>query len=248
MNTNGASRGVSAPLPFRPISTFHRRPTNLSEQAAAKGGTTTGEINLEYGLDIVLNCEVSQRDPAGCTVPYRLLVPTLWYEDGSVDIPGGQRKESWLQRFGSRRSKKGLAERQGAGEWGGGHSDSESDFGNERQGTGKFEAQERLQSESPSIQKLPHGAAFIGVNGNGDVRRPVGVPPGWGSPTMGDREEPARQRLGSKFDANGNSNFFGTNTQIHGGGGGGGKIGGGYGGIEAYKDKEKGWRRLFSRE
>lgn len=41
-----------------------------------------GEINLEGGLDICLNMEISQHDPAGTTVPYRLLVPRLWYEEG----------------------------------------------------------------------------------------------------------------------------------------------------------------------
>lgn len=77
----------------RPIGNFQRRPTNLSEKAAKKGGGVgvNGEgdaindhINLEGGLDIVLNCEVNQRDPAGITTPYRLLVPALWY-DGTSD-------------------------------------------------------------------------------------------------------------------------------------------------------------------
>ncbi|KAL9616575.1 MAG: hypothetical protein Q9160_008578 [Pyrenula sp. 1 TL-2023] len=77
----------------RPIGNFQRRPTNLSEKAAKKGGGVgvNGEgdvindhINLTGGLDIVLNCEVNQRDPAGITTPYRLLVPALWY-DGTSD-------------------------------------------------------------------------------------------------------------------------------------------------------------------
>ena len=80
--------------PIRP-GNFQRRPTNLSETAARKGdpvnefhdGITNminDHINLEGGLDIVLNCEVNQKDPAGITVPYRLLVPALWY-DGTSD-------------------------------------------------------------------------------------------------------------------------------------------------------------------
>lgn len=77
----------------RPIGNFQRRPTNFSEKAAKKGGGVgvNGEgkiindhINLEGGLDIVLNCEVNQKDPAGITTPYRLLVPALWY-DGTSD-------------------------------------------------------------------------------------------------------------------------------------------------------------------
>ncbi|MCJ1311100.1 hypothetical protein MMC25_004770 [Agyrium rufum] len=83
--SNSTNRTVSAPLPIRPVHAFHRRPTNLSEKAAAKGGAEedmgVGSINLEHGLDIKLNCEVDQRDPAGVTVPYRLLVPALWYTD-----------------------------------------------------------------------------------------------------------------------------------------------------------------------
>ena len=39
------------------------------------------DINLEGGLDICLNMEVNQKDPAGITMPYRLLVPALWYEE-----------------------------------------------------------------------------------------------------------------------------------------------------------------------
>jgi hypothetical protein len=76
----------------RPINHFHRRPTDLSEKealkASAKGGPNGeqfGHINLESGLDICLNMEVDQKDPAGITKPYRLLVPALWYE-GDADI------------------------------------------------------------------------------------------------------------------------------------------------------------------
>ncbi|KAI4730992.1 hypothetical protein E4T49_01144 [Aureobasidium sp. EXF-10728] len=76
----------------RPTNHFHRRPTDLSEKdaikASAKGGPEgeqSGHINLESGLDICLNMEVDQKDPAGVTRPYRLLVPALWYE-GDADI------------------------------------------------------------------------------------------------------------------------------------------------------------------
>ena len=60
-------------------SLFHRMPTGLSQKQIKKGGRL--EINLEGGLDICLNMEVSSKDPAGITVPYRLLVPALWYEE-----------------------------------------------------------------------------------------------------------------------------------------------------------------------
>lgn len=59
---------------------FHRTPTGMSEKQRRLAGPEH-EINLEGGLDICLNVEVSQKDPAGITVPYRLLVPALWHED-----------------------------------------------------------------------------------------------------------------------------------------------------------------------
>ncbi|KAL8904043.1 MAG: hypothetical protein Q9207_003535 [Kuettlingeria erythrocarpa] len=126
---NGFFEHRSAPLP-RP-GNFHRRPTNMSEKAVLKGGADTahaddeeeGHINLEHGLDICINCEVNQKDPAGITVPYRLLVPALWYE-GPEDVNSAPvRKKSVIERFKSIRlggnRKSGLARRQGQGEWGG---------------------------------------------------------------------------------------------------------------------------------
>lgn len=58
---------------------FHRTPTGISEKQRRKLGENH-DVNLEGSLDICLNVEVSQRDPAGITWPYRLLVPALWYE------------------------------------------------------------------------------------------------------------------------------------------------------------------------
>ncbi|KAF2099322.1 hypothetical protein NA57DRAFT_19645, partial [Rhizodiscina lignyota] len=62
---------------------FHRVPTGLSEKAARRGAQVDQDIDthidLQHGLDIVLNLEVSQHDPAGITTPYRLLVPALDY-------------------------------------------------------------------------------------------------------------------------------------------------------------------------
>ncbi|KAF4538436.1 Metallo-dependent phosphatase [Lasiodiplodia theobromae] len=85
-------RQASIADPPRP-NPFHRRPTGLSIKAARKGGAFDDDdpdnpdlsaINLECGLDVVLNLEVSQKDPAGITTPYRLLVPALFY-DGPPD-------------------------------------------------------------------------------------------------------------------------------------------------------------------
>ncbi|KIX98899.1 uncharacterized protein Z520_05360 [Fonsecaea multimorphosa CBS 102226] len=106
---------VSSGVPMRP-GTFKRRPTNFSERAARKGNVpavdaegneidVNDHVNLEGGLDVVLNVEVNQKDPSGITTPYRLLVPALWY-DGSSDrekldeASGIQRKPTLLNRFG----------------------------------------------------------------------------------------------------------------------------------------------------
>ena len=61
------------------------------------------DINLEGGLDICLNMEVSQKDPAGITMPYRLLVPALWYEEemegqATSNVQGGLKRWVSLRR------------------------------------------------------------------------------------------------------------------------------------------------------
>lgn len=119
---NEITRFSSAPLP-RP-GNFHRRPTNMSFKAVKKGGAleddNEGHINLENGLDIVLNCEVSQKDPAGITVPYRLLIPALLYEGRGDVNDAPYRRKSLLERFGSFRGdrRRSLAGNQGQGNWG----------------------------------------------------------------------------------------------------------------------------------
>lgn len=110
---------TSTGTPQRP--TFLRRPTNLSEQAARKGnvlavnpdGTefdVNDHVNLEGGLDIILNCEIRQGDVAGITTPYRLLIPALWYDGSSDrekldDAAGLNRKPTLLQRLGGARRR-----------------------------------------------------------------------------------------------------------------------------------------------
>jgi len=128
--------GVSddgAAAPPRRVS-FLRRPTNLSEKDVRKeedgGAEQSGQINLEGGLDIALNCEVDQKDPAGVTVPYRLPVPALFYE-GKGDSNTLQFKTgTWMSRLSHKRRKStGLAKGQGDGEWGGESSESEEQLG-----------------------------------------------------------------------------------------------------------------------
>lgn len=66
--------------PTRP---FYRTPTGLSTKQKRK--PEKFEVDLEGGLDICLNVEVSAKDPAGITIPYRLLVPKLFYEYDPAD-------------------------------------------------------------------------------------------------------------------------------------------------------------------
>ena len=113
-------RHSSAPLPHP--GGFHRRPTNMSEIAVTKGDVdeSANLINLEHGLDIVLNCEINQKDPSGHTYPYRLIIPALYYEGQGDENTIPYRRKSLIRRLGSIRGKRRntLADGQGQGEWG----------------------------------------------------------------------------------------------------------------------------------
>lgn len=65
-------------IPPQALRPFHRTPTGLSTKQMKKADQF--EVDLEGGLDICLNVEVNPKDPTGITVPYRLLVPKLFYE------------------------------------------------------------------------------------------------------------------------------------------------------------------------
>jgi hypothetical protein len=105
LDGNAPRTPLSAPatvtsMPVRPISQFHRRPTNLSEKVAAKL-PTGGAVNLEQGLDIKLNCEIKQGDPSGSTESYRLLIPALWHEPGAPPEYKQTKRQSILRRLSS---------------------------------------------------------------------------------------------------------------------------------------------------
>ncbi|CAK7201320.1 hypothetical protein SEUCBS139899_004023 [Sporothrix eucalyptigena] len=70
--SDGIDGGMGPPT--RP---FYRTPTGLTARQLKKARNY--EVNLEGGLDIRLNVEVNPKDPSGITVPYRLVVPRLWY-------------------------------------------------------------------------------------------------------------------------------------------------------------------------
>jgi hypothetical protein len=88
------ARNSFAPSTERP-SNFHRRPSMHEKKASY---LQSSYINLEGGLDICLNLEVSQHDPAGITNPYRLLVPALDYTPPETGIVKPERRKS---RIGS---------------------------------------------------------------------------------------------------------------------------------------------------
>ncbi|KAK4144793.1 uncharacterized protein C8A04DRAFT_11218 [Dichotomopilus funicola] len=137
--TQAQSPTEKEPLP----NPFRRAPTTLSvkQLRAAKnrtktkakgrkffGGGRSGNqdddddayaVDLRGAIEVTLNVEISPRDPGGSTVPYRLVVPRLWYEYegedddelGGAEIEGqGQEK---LQAQQTQTQTQALAQGQG---------------------------------------------------------------------------------------------------------------------------------------
>ncbi|KAJ5393344.1 uncharacterized protein N7487_010985 [Penicillium crustosum] len=108
--------GTGAGAPPRPGS-FHRRLTNLSQKGAKKT-TKQGDdgagvyINLEGGLAITLNLEISSQDPSGVTTPYKLLVPALHYNGTEYDPPPAQIVKGWRKFLPRRKKNNGEADAQ----------------------------------------------------------------------------------------------------------------------------------------
>ncbi|KAJ6051151.1 hypothetical protein N7460_001685 [Penicillium canescens] len=97
---------AAAPPP-RP-GTFHRRPTNLSQKAAKKAAKAGHDgagafINLEGGLAITLNLEISPADPAGITAPTTL-------QRHRIRPPPTQIVKGW-RKFLPRRNKRDAEKR-----------------------------------------------------------------------------------------------------------------------------------------
>lgn len=86
---------------------FHRTPTGLSAKQMRQADKY--QVDLEEGLDIILNVEVNSQDPAGITIPYRILVPRLQYEydpaEDDLAQKGGGAEASGLKRLFSFRKE-----------------------------------------------------------------------------------------------------------------------------------------------
>lgn len=87
---------------------FHRTPTGLSSKQLKRADEFA--VDLEDGLDICINAEVSPRDPAGITVPYRILVPRLFHDEEDErrhhEMLAAEVPEKGFKRFLSLRGKK----------------------------------------------------------------------------------------------------------------------------------------------
>jgi hypothetical protein len=86
-------------------SKFQRTPTGLSEKQLRNGAGY--EVNLEGGLDICLNVEVNPKDPAGITMPYRLLVPALWYDESQDRLIESIKPPTGVKRWNTLKKNKG---------------------------------------------------------------------------------------------------------------------------------------------
>ncbi|KAL1838673.1 hypothetical protein VTJ49DRAFT_2425 [Mycothermus thermophilus] len=72
---------------------FLRTPTTLStkqRKALASRNPADLVVDLRGALEVTLNVEISPKDPGGSTVPYRLVVPKLWYEYEGEEEEEGQ--------------------------------------------------------------------------------------------------------------------------------------------------------------
>lgn len=249
---------ASPSIPTRP-SEFHRRPTNFSDRAVKKGGAghdsdQSGHINLEGGLDVVINCEVNQRDPAGITVPYRLLVPALWYDGNGDPNTANLRTRGWLKRgmsmVGGVSRRNTLAGRQGQGMWGRSESESGSNsqsdeevetFRNKGNGYGRPPIGGRVTSGPPVIGYRP-GASEGAMTTMGQSRK-AGDLPGRYQQESGLEQRPVdRQSMGVGLTANSMQQHRGSEQRSQ---SFSPQPGRGYSGIEAYKEKGKGWRKFF---
>lgn len=122
---------------------FHRTPTGLSIKQLKRADDFA--VDLEDGLDICINAEVSPRDPAGITVPYRILVPRLFHDEDDErrhdEMLAAEVPEKGFKRFLSFGGKKGKG--QGKGEV------------QEQGGPGGMMSGEESEDEAEEVEEVP---------------------------------------------------------------------------------------------
>lgn len=82
-----AQQGPETDQDFVPTP-FRRAPTTLSVKQRKSQRPQDYAVDLQGALEVTLNVEISPKDPGGSTVPYRLVVPRLWYEYDGEDGDG----------------------------------------------------------------------------------------------------------------------------------------------------------------
>ena len=111
---SGATVGNTMTHDSRGRSTSLRRPNGLTRKASRKDKTgRDGMIEMEGSLEIGFHCEVDQKNPAGITRQYTLLVPALHRQSELDDEDGGVTNgvRGFIGRFRSR-SRHGYANRE----------------------------------------------------------------------------------------------------------------------------------------
>ncbi|KAF2281366.1 uncharacterized protein EI97DRAFT_410149 [Westerdykella ornata] len=155
-------------------SPFHRRPSVLGRRGLKREGEY---IDLQGGLDIFINVEVSRKDPAGITAPYRLSVPVLRYEEPESEAGGAvAESERRKSRIGSFFGVLGTRRRRTVGDNGYSHSGSSiaSQSGGEEEEADEEERARQRYKVGPRIlipgfSKKRDSAAFA----DGPTRSPA---------------------------------------------------------------------------
>jgi hypothetical protein len=177
---------------------FLRRPTQYLPN------TPNHMINLQHALDIRINVENEQGDPAGTTTPYRLIVPTLDYKENRYD---DARQLPELKRSNTAKGKIknwfGMMTERGQA------SPSTSPSGSERSNSAGAGSPEVSYSDSKgggrrnslSTPDVPSGAVSASHIPPG-ARRNVGIPPPGGRVSVSGPPAPGGGQVGRSGSSN----------------------------------------------